>query len=186
MGLHVGGYAGLEQAHADAAAGRVPAVLPGELRSPSLAEPAVLGEGAGPGQHLLTFLGLHTPAALFDHDRDARRGEAVERALATIDDHLVEPLRSCLATDADGNPCLSAAVPQDAEADLAAPGGQLFHGDLDWPWAPNRARLETPAQRWGVQTDVDSVMVCGSGARRAGVVAGVGGHNAAHAVLEAR
>ena len=66
------------------------------------------------------------------------------------------------------------------------PGGHLFHGDLDWPWAPNRARLDTPAQQWGVQTDVDSVLVCGSGARRGGGISGLGGHNAAHAVLAHR
>ena len=52
------------------------------------------------------------------------------------------------------------------------PGGHIFHGDLDWPWAANRARLETPAQQWGVQTDVAIVMVCGSGARRGGAVSG--------------
>ena len=63
------------------------------------------------------------------------------------------------------------------------PGGHIFHGDLEWPWAPNRARLETPAQQWGVQTDDDSVLLCGSGARRGGAVSGLGGHNAAQAVL---
>ena len=66
------------------------------------------------------------------------------------------------------------------------PGGHPYHGDLDWPWAPNRARLETPAQQWGVQTD-----------RRLGArvrlrrparwrVSGLGGHNAARAVLALR
>ena len=63
------------------------------------------------------------------------------------------------------------------------PGGHIFHGDLEWPWAPNRSRLDTPAQQWGVQTDVDSVLVCGSGSRRGGAVSGLGGHSAAQAVL---
>ncbi|MET1058617.1 MAG: FAD-dependent oxidoreductase, partial [Nocardioides sp.] len=74
----------------------------------------------------------------------------------------------------------------DIERDLAMPGGHIFHGDLEWPWAANRARLDTPAQQWGVATDVDSVLLCGAGARRAGAVSGVGGHNAAQAVLAAR
>ena len=74
-------------------------------------------------------------------------------------------------------------MPQDVERDLAMPGGHIFHGDLDWPWAPNRARLDTPAQQWGVQTDHDVVLLCGSGARRGGAVSGLGGHNAAQAVL---
>ena len=58
-----------------------------------------------------------------------------------------------------------------------------YHGDLDWPWAPNRARLDTPARQWGVQTGVDAVLLCGSGSRRGGGVTGLGGHSAAHAVL---
>jgi phytoene dehydrogenase-like protein len=74
-------------------------------------------------------------------------------------------------------------TPDDLERELAMPGGHWYHGDLDWPWAPNRSRLETPAQQWGVQTDVSSVLVCGSGARRGGGVTGLGGHNAAQAVL---
>ena len=45
------------------------------------------------------------------------------------------------------------------------PGGHIYHGDLDWPWASNRARLDTPAQQWGVATDLDNVLLCGAGAR---------------------
>jgi phytoene dehydrogenase-like protein len=46
--------------------------------------------------------------------------------------------------------------------------------------------LSTPAQRWGVATDIDNVLICGAGARRGGAVSGIGGHNAAQAVLETR
>lgn len=74
-------------------------------------------------------------------------------------------------------------TPEEVERDLAMPGGHWFHGDLDWPWAPNRARLDTPAQQWGVQTGVDAVLLCGAGSRRGGGVTGLGGHSAAHAVL---
>ena len=73
--------------------------------------------------------------------------------------------------------------PAEVEREFAMPGGHWYHGDLDWPWAPNRARLDTPAQQWGVQSDVASVLVCGSGARRGGGVTTLGGHNAAHALL---
>jgi len=76
--------------------------------------------------------------------------------------------------------------PEDVERELAMPGGHWFHGDLEWPWAPNRARLETPAQQWGVQTDLASVLLCGSGSRRGGGVTGLGGHSAAHALLASR
>jgi len=179
-------FSQLEQAYADAAAGRVPTTMPGEVYCHSLTDRSILGD-APDGTHTLTYFGVHTPAALFDGpDREANKKLAVERALAALDEHLVEPIEGCLATDASGKPCLEAKVPQDVEADLAMPGGHIFHGDLDWPWAPNRARLESPAQQWGVQTDVGSVMVCGSGARRGGAVSGLGGHNAAQAVLATR
>ncbi|MCW2792752.1 MAG: FAD-dependent pyridine nucleotide-disulfide oxidoreductase [Nocardioides sp.] len=176
-------YTQLEAAYADAAAGRVPAVLPGEVYCHSLTDPSILG-GSPEGTHTLTYFGLHTPASLFADDPVATKALAVARALESLNEHLVEPIESCVATDASGNPCIEAKSPQDIEADLAMPGGHIFHGHLDWPWAPNRARLETPAQRWGVQTDVPSVLLCGSGARRGGAVSGLGGHNAAHAVLE--
>ncbi|HEY9263303.1 MAG TPA: hypothetical protein VIQ11_01705, partial [Mycobacterium sp.] len=43
----------------------------------------------------------------------------------------------------------------------------------------------TPAQRWGVATAHDRILLCGSGSRRGGAVSGIGGHNAAMAVLQA-
>ena len=176
-------YTQLEAAYADAAAGRVPAVLPGEVYCHSLTDSSILGS-APDGAHTLTYFGLHTPASLFDGaGRAAAEDQAVSRALASLNDHLVEPIESCIARDADGKFCIEVKLPQDIEADLAMPGGHIWHGDLEWPWASNRARLETPAQQWGVQTDVSSVLVCGAGARRGGGVSGIGGHNAAHAVL---
>jgi phytoene dehydrogenase-like protein len=182
--LHVAeDYSQLEAAYAEAAAGQVPSVMPGEIYCHSLTDPSILSD-APEGTHTLTYFGLHTPASLFDGpDREARKELAVSRALASINEHLVDPIEECLARDADGRPCLEAKVPQDVEADLAMPGGHIYHGGLDWPWAPNRARLDTPAQQWGVQTDVPSVVVCGAGARRGGGVSGIGGHNAAQAVL---
>jgi phytoene dehydrogenase-like protein len=178
-------YSQLEAAYADAAAGRLPSVMPGEVYCHSLSDPSILGSSPA-GTQTLTYFGLHTPASLFESDPAGTKAEAVRRAIASIDEHLEEPLASCLATDADGRPCIEAKIPQDVEADLAMPGGHIFHGDLDWPWAPNRARLDTPARQWGVQTDLASVLVCGSGARRGGAVSGLGGHNAAQAVLAAR
>jgi phytoene dehydrogenase-like protein len=86
----------------------------------------------------------------------------------------------------DGRPCIEAKIPQDVERDLAMPGGHIFHGDLSWPWASSRELLTTPAQQWGVATEIDSVLLCGSGARRGGAVSALGGHNAAQAVLASR
>ncbi|WP_139977820.1 phytoene desaturase family protein [Nocardioides litoris] len=178
-------YSQLEAAYADAAAGRLPTVLPGEVYCHSLTDPSILGD-VPPGTHTLTYFGLHTPASLFDADPDGTRDLAVERAFAALDQHLVDPIATCIARDPEGRPCIEAKIPQDVERDLAMPGGHIFHGDLEWPWAAGRARLETPAQQWGVQTDHDAVLLCGSGARRGGAVSGLGGHNAAQAVLASR
>ena len=76
-------------------------------------------------------------------------------------------------------------TPLDLEAELNLRGGHIFHGDLDWPWLPDDLRPETPAERWGVATRYPGILWCGSGARRGGAVSGLGGHNAAMAVLEA-
>ena len=110
----------------------------------------------------------------------------MRRAIAALDEHLVDPIESVLARDAQGNPCLEAQIPQDVEAELAMPGGHVHHGHLDWPWANNRARLDTPDQQWGVPTGLPRVFLAGAGARRGGAVSGVAGHNAAQAVLASR
>lgn len=176
----------VERAYAEAAAGRVPAELPGEVYCHSLTDPSILGPLAGTGAQTLTYFGLHTPASLFAADPEGAKRLAVERAMASLDQHLVEPIAGCVARDEHGEPCIEAKIPQDVEADLAMPGGHIFHGDLDWPWAPQHAALDTPAQAWGVDTGVASVLLCGSGARRGGAVSGIGGHNAAQAVLATR
>ncbi len=179
-------YGTLATAYAEAAAGKVPTTPPGELYCHSLTDPSVLGELAAFGAHTLTYFGLHMPGALFEVDTEARRLDAVRRVIAAIDVHLEEPLLDCVMTGPDGQLCLEARFPQDVEADLAMPGGHIFHGDLAWPWASNRESLTTPAQQWGVATEVGSVLLCGSGSRRGGAVSGLGGHNAAHAVLALR
>jgi phytoene dehydrogenase-like protein len=179
-------YSQLQRAYEEADAGKIPTVPPGELYCHSLTDPSILGNLAGSGAQTLTYFGVHMPPAVFEGDVDARRDEAVERVLDAINEHLEEPLESCLAVDSKGKPCLEAKTPQDIDTALAMPGGHIFHGDLSWPWAPNRARLDTPDQRWGVATDVPNILLCGSGARRGGAVSGIGGHNAAQAVLESR
>lgn len=185
--LHVAEeYSNLARAHQEAAAGQIPSRPPGEFYCHSLTDPSILGSLAGTGTHTLTYFGLHMPAHLFERDLEARKDEAVHRAIAAIDEHLERPLMESVMTDEDGLPCIEAKVPQEVEAELAMPGGHIFHGDLAWPWASARERLETPAQRWGVATEHDSVLLCGSGARRGGAVSALGGHNAAQAVLESR
>lgn len=175
----------LEVSWAAATRGELPDPLPGEVYCHSLTDPSILGD-VPPGTHTLTYFGLHTPARLFATDPEATRAEAVRRAIASLDAVLEDPIDTVVMRTPSGEPCIEAKIPQDIEADLAMPGGHIFHGDLEWPWAPARARLDSPAERWGVQTSYDAVLLCGSGARRGGAVSGLGGHNAARAALEAR
>ena len=84
--------------------------------------------------------------------------------------------------------CVETKTTRDLEQALRLPGGNIFHGDLAWPWLEDSdaAGAQTPAERWGVATGVDGVYLCGSGARRGGAVSAIGGQNAAMAILEER
>jgi phytoene dehydrogenase-like protein len=183
-------YPDLERAYAEAADGRVPARPPGEVYCHSLTDPSILGN-VPEGTHTLTYFGLHLPATLFEDPatRAERKELAVERAITSLNQHLTDPIESVVAHDADGRPCIEAKIPQDIEADLGMPGGHIFHGDLSWPWADDAPVVDstapdTPAARWGVATRWTDILLCGSGARRGGAVSGLGGHNAAQAILE--
>jgi phytoene dehydrogenase-like protein len=113
-------------------------------------------------------------------DRDALWA-AAQRSLDAV---LAEPIVDVLYRAPDGSPCVEARTTADLERDLGMLGGDIFHGDLSWPWAVDDEPLETPADRWGVSSGVDGVLLCGSSARRGGAVSGIGGHNAAMAALE--
>jgi phytoene dehydrogenase-like protein len=167
----------LEAAYVAAAAGDLPARPPAELYCHSLTDRSILGPAAPAEQHTLTLFGLHTPAALFRADNDGTRAEMTERYLDSLDEHLVDPIRDCLATDAEGAPCVEAKTPLDVERELGMPAGNIFHGELDFPWTERGGG-------WGVETDDPSTFVCGAGALRGGGVSGIAGHNAAMAVLE--
>ncbi|MBL3669598.1 NAD(P)/FAD-dependent oxidoreductase [Streptomyces sp. M2CJ-2] len=177
------GYGQLAAAYAQAAAGELPAAPPSEIYCHSLTDPTILGPDlAAQGYQTLTLFGLHTPARLFERDNrdnNAVREELLKSTLAQLDAHLAEPLADCLATDADGRPCLEAKTPLDLDRDLGLPGGNIFHRALSWPYA------QDGTGRWGVETRHANVLLCGAGAVRGGGVSGVPGHNAAMAVLEA-
>ena len=167
-------YVELENAYETSVSGSVPDPLPGEMYCHTLTDDSIVdGE-----LHTLTLFGIHTPAALFAHDNTGRRADLCARYLAGLNRHLAEPIEDCLAIDEDGRPCVEARTPFDIEGELAMPGGHIFHGDLAWPFSEHGGG-------WGVETDVPNLLLCGSGARRGGGVSGLGGHNAAHAVLGA-
>ena len=173
-------YSQLEAAYRSAAAGELPAVPPSEVYCHSLTDPSILSPDLiASGHHTLTVFGVHFPARLFASDNDPARAESVRRVLAGLQSYLAEPLEDCIARDADGNLCVEAKTPYDIEESVGMPGGHIFHGDLQWPWATDPA----DAGRWGTETDVPNLLICGSGARRGGAVSGLGGHNAAMTIL---
>jgi phytoene dehydrogenase-like protein len=181
--LHVNeSYAQLDQAYSAARHGAVPDPLPCEAYCHSLTDPTIFSpELAESGAHALTVFGLQVPSPT--EGADAWRTRLERAVLASLRSVLAEPVEDLLVTDADGRPCLETLTTLDLECTLAMPGGHIFHGDLTWPFLDDDAPRDTPARRWGVATGHPRVLLCGAGAVRGGGVSGIGGHNAAMAVL---
>ena len=174
--------AGFDQAES----GVIPDPLPCEIYCHSLSDPSILSpELQESGAHTLTVFGLHVPHRLtHTMDNDSLR-EALQGAVITsLNSVLAEPLEDVILQDPDGNLCIETKTTRDLEDALGLPGGNIFHGPLEWPFVEDDEDLSTPERRWGVATADDRVFLCGSGARRGGAVSGIAGHNAAMAVLE--
>jgi phytoene dehydrogenase-like protein len=173
----------LQRAYAEAASGQLPSLPPCETYCHSLTDPSILGPHLrDAGAQTLTLFGLHMPARLFagtEAEHDAARAAALEATLRSVDSVLAEPLDDVILRDPDGRPCIEVRTPRDLEAELRLPAGNIFHRDLAWPFAEQ----DDDVGRWGVETDLEGVLLCGAGARRGGGVSGVPGRNAAMAVL---
>jgi phytoene dehydrogenase-like protein len=179
-------YSVLESAHEQAAAGRVPDVVPAEIYCHSLTDPSILSPALqASGAQTLTVFALQVPHRLIESGTADRA--LLERAvIASLDSVLAEPIEPLLLTDARGRPCIETKTTADLEEALGMPGGHIFHGPLSWPFADEGQPLGTTAERWGVATGHARILLCGSGSRRGGAVSGLGGHSAAMAVLEER
>jgi len=175
----------LDSAYSQATAGQVPNPLPCEAYCHSLTDPSILSAGLrDSGAQTITVFGLHTPHSLCSGtDSDALRGQLTEMVLASLNSVLAEPIQELLLPDVHGRPCIETTTTLDLERTLGMSGGNIFHGGLSWPFADDDDPLDTPARQWGVATAHERIMLCGSGARRGGAVSGIGGHNAAMAVL---
>jgi phytoene dehydrogenase-like protein len=187
--LHVNEtWSQLDAAYARAAAGALPQPLPCEIYCHSLTDPSILSPALREsGAQTLTVFGLHTPHSLFGGDEPARVRDALtEAVLNSLNSVLAEPIQDLLMEDANGLPCIETTTTLDLEHRLRMTGGNIFHGALRWPFADDEDRLDTPARQWGVATAHERILLCGSGARRGGAVSGIGGHNAAMAVLASR
>ncbi len=174
----------LDAAYTAADAGEIPDPLPCEIYCHSLTDPSILSaELRESGAATLTVFGLHVPHRLQLSDPDAMRQRLTDAVLASLNSVLAEPVQDVLMYDAHGRPCIETKTTVDLERTLWMTGGNIFHGALDWPFVPDDEPLDTAAQQWGVATAHPRILMCGSGARRGGAVSGIGGHNAAMAVL---
>ena len=170
-------YGQLHAAWQQASIDKVPSVPPCEIYCHTLSDRSILGPELA-GCNTLTLFGLQMPPAVFD--APSATGRAVEATLNSLNSVLAEPIQSVICTDAHGNPCIEAKTPQDLEAALGLPGGNIFHRSLQWPWAQDRHTVG----QWGVETRHPRVLLAGAAARRGGGVSGIPGHNAAALVLE--
>ena len=176
----------LATAHDEATELRIPSPLPCEIYCHSLTDSSILSpELAEQGVHTLTVFGLHVPHRLTTaFEPDVLRETLQQAVIDSLNSVLAEPIEPLLLRDAQGNPCIETKTTGDLEHALKLPGGNIFHGPLAWPFVEDDEDLGTPAKRWGVATENDRILLCGSGARRGGAVSGIAGHNAAMAVLE--
>jgi phytoene dehydrogenase-like protein len=176
----------LEAAYTRAFGGTIPDPLPCEIYCHSLTDPSILSQPLqASGAHTLSVFGLHTPHGFLDSgDPDAMRNRLTDAVLSSLNSVLAEPIQDVLMQDADGRDCIETKTTVDLERALGMTAGNIFHGGLTWPFAEDYEPLDTPARRWGVATRYDRILLCGSASRRGGAVSGIGGHNAAMAVLQ--
>ncbi|OMC40766.1 hypothetical protein A5740_23655 [Mycobacterium sp. GA-1841] len=178
-------YSQLAGAYDAAAAGQVPDPLPCEVYCHSLTDPTILSdELRASGAQTLTVFGLHTPHSLALADPDRMRDRLTSAVLNSLNSVLAEPIQDVLMEDSAGRLCIESKTTADLEQVLGMTAGNIFHGALRWPFTEDDEPLDTAARRWGVATGHDRILLCGSGSRRGGAVSGIGGHNAAMAVLE--
>ena len=177
-------YAQLESAYEQATSGVVPSPMPAEIYCHSLTDPSILSdELRAAGAHTLTVFSLQAPDRLLDGS-DAERTRLERAVLDSLSSVLAEPIDDVVLRDPSGRLCIETKTTRDLQTTLAMPGGNIFHGPLSFPWASEGDPLDTPAQRWGVATPYDGVLLAGAGSRRGGGVSGLGGYHAAQAVLE--
>jgi len=174
------GYEQMKASYRAAHSGLRPQVIPGEVYCHSLTDPSILSADLqARGYQTMTLFGLDVPYAWFRQDNGRVRAEVTEHYLDAINAYLEEDIRDCLAVDANGRLCVEAKSPLDLESDLGLPKGNIFHGNLTWPFAGSDAEAGT----WGVETRYEQVLMCGSSAKRGGAVSGIPGHHAAMKVL---
>jgi phytoene dehydrogenase-like protein len=176
-------FSQLEAAYAIARDGEMPQPLPLEMYCHTLTDPTILSaELNEKGFQTLTLFGIHTPAKLYETDPERAKALAKERAIASLNQYLLDPIESVLAPCSDGSLAIEVKSPLDLEKDISLPRGNIFHRDLDFPFLDDDEE-GADQQLWGAETDDPHIYLAGAGARRGGGVSGIAGHNAAMALL---
>jgi phytoene dehydrogenase-like protein len=170
----------LQRAFVAASAGSLPNPIPAEIYCHTLTDSSILAPDlAAAGYHTLTLFALHTPYHLFVGENEKVKDEVRKRLLEQINSYLLDPIEECLARDAKGNLAIEIKSPIDLEKEIGLPLGNIFHADLTFPWREDHETI-----RWGSETEFENVFLAGAGSRRGGGVSGIGGQNAAMAILE--
>jgi phytoene dehydrogenase-like protein len=170
----------LDKSFQEANSGQLPTTLPSEIYCHTLTDNSILSkELRDKGYHTITLFGLNTPASLFDLDNDQAREKVKDLYLKGLNSFFTERIEDCLAKDIDGNLCFEVKTPQDIAESVYLPRGNIFQRELQWPFAESESEIG----KWGVETDIANVFICGAGAKRGGGVSGIPGRNAAQAVL---
>jgi phytoene dehydrogenase-like protein len=173
------GYVALQRSYEQARAGSLPETPPGEMYCHSLTDTSITGDT---GYQTLTLFGLDVAYGAFNMQNNAaHRATLLQRYLDAINQYFIEPIQECIAHDANGALCIEAKSPLDIEQALNMPGANIFHTELSWPFAEGDV-----VGTWGVETNIENLLLCGSGAWRGGCVSGIPGHNAAMYILQDR
>ena len=160
------GYAQLERAHAQAAAGRAARRRAVRDLLPLAHRPEILGpELQAAGAQTLTLLrAAHCRRGCSPATPTARASARWRATLALARQRARRADRGLPAgATPTGARASRRARPLDLEAELGLPGGNIFHRDLAWPFAETR---RPRSARWGVETD-DPRVLCAARARAA-------------------
>jgi phytoene dehydrogenase-like protein len=175
------GYEEMKLSYEQARLGKLPGKVPSEVYCHTLTDNTILSpELRAQGFQTMTLFGLDTPWPLFAETNEAMRQRAEQRFVEGLDSWLAEPLEDCLALARDGSRCIESKSPVDIEEALGLYHGNIFQTALTFPFAENKEQAGT----WGVETEYENVLFCGSSAQRGGAVSGIPGHNAAKKVME--
>jgi len=158
----------MDEAQADARAGR-PALDPHiELCVPTVHDPSLAPEG----KHVVTIDVNSQPYTLAEGSWDDIRDEVADRAIAKIGEYFPNLPASILERQV--------LAPPDLERVLGISGGHALHGEMAFDQLFNLR----PVRGWGeYRTPIRDLWICGAGTHPGGGVTGANGRNCAREVV---